>query len=328
MDRKLRILTTPWHVSHFYDLFTAMDKDADFFLLPNNWRPWFRDIRPLPRNASFVPYLEKEKYDLAIIDVDQQCVLPEFGKSKVFRRMKEITEGMPRVVINHGGPVYPEKLRYANYETLEQAEDRCRDTMRKLVKGIPMVVNSHAAASEKEWGWGTPIWHGISPDNWLDLPKEPRVFTALSPGGTDTYYNRERMNEVAGRLEDYGYTLYWAKINVGEEKYKDMLGSSLIYLDTSFRTPMNRARTEAMLSGACVVQVEGAHDLEMFAKDGENMVIVPDNTDAICRTIVDLIENRYHEAVDIGQSGKETAIEKFNPSRYRDDWMNLIKSIV
>jgi hypothetical protein len=48
-----------------------------------------------------------------------------------------------------------------------------------------MVVNSHTAASDKEWGFGHPIVHGMDPGEWFDLPKEPRIFTALSPAGFD-----------------------------------------------------------------------------------------------------------------------------------------------
>jgi len=191
-----------------------------------------------------------------------------------------------------------------------------------------MIVNSYEAVNE--WGWGHPIWHGMDIDEWEDLPKEPRVFTALSPGGCDEYYNRECMNEV-GRImrEDYGYSLFWAKSNTkikDFKDYKDWLGRSLIYLDTSVRTPMNRARTEAMLSGSCVVQVEGAHDLEMFAKDKENMLIVPDVPKVIAKTCVDLIENNYDKAIKIGQAGKKTARDKFNRGRFKNDWLEFIRT--
>jgi glycosyltransferase involved in cell wall biosynthesis len=87
---------------------------------------------------------------------------------------------------------------------------------------------------------------------------------------------------------------------------------------------MNRARTEAMMSGACVVQVNGAHDLDRFAKDGENIVLVDNSPDIIASICVDLIENRYKEAVQIGQNAKAMAHEKFERKRYRQDWIDLI----
>jgi glycosyltransferase involved in cell wall biosynthesis len=195
---------------------------------------------------------------------------------------------------------------------------------------MEMIVNSHRAAAPAEWGWGTPIVHGMNPEDWFDLEKEPRVFTALSPGGCDEYYNRECANEVATILKNkYGHELWWAKVNVDTGKsfdfYRKFLGTSLVYFDSSFRTPMNRGRTEAMLSGCCVVQVEGAHDLERFARPGKNMVIVPNRPEEIAATITDLIENRFEETKKIGQEGKKTALEFFTYPRYRADWLEFLK---
>ena len=199
-----------------------------------------------------------------------------------------------------------------------------------MTKDMPMIVNSYKAASKEEWGWGNPIWHGMNPDDWWDLEKEPRIFSALSPGGCDLYYNRECINEVARILEErYGIVLWWAKVNVPTDKsfdyYREFLGKSLIYFDPSFRTPMNRGRTEAMLSGCCVVQVEGAHDLEKFARPGENIIIVPNKPEEIAKIVADLIENQYDRCIKIGQEGKKTALENFNYSRYRQDWLDFLK---
>ncbi len=314
---------------HFWDLFNALKNDAQFFLAHNTNRPWFYEMRPLPENAQFVPYYEPGKYDLAILDVDQQCVNQKLGKSILFNEMRERVKDIPRVVINHGSPVYPEFLKIGDETSFFEAEVKCRAEIRMMTDGIPMVVNSYAAAGEKEWGWGNPIWHGMNPADWWDLEKEPRIFTALSPGGCDLYYNRETMNEVARILEEkYGHTLFWAKVNVHTDKhfdaYREFLGKSLIYLDTSIRTPMNRARTEAMFSGCCIVQVEGAHDLEKFAKDGENMIFVPNNAEKIAARVADLLDNHYELCSLIGQHGKKTASEIFTYERYRADWLKFL----
>jgi len=331
--KKYKIFTTPWHTMHFYDLFNALKEDAEFYLVYNSSKEWYYQTRPLPENAHFVPYYEPGKYDLAILDIDQQCVDPDMGKSILFKEMRDLIQDIPKVVINHGSPVWPERLKIGDDESFEYAEKKCKREIRALVGDIPMVVNSYKAAFPDEWGWGIPIWHGMNPDDWWDLPKEPRIFTALSPGGCDTYYNRECMNEVARILrEKYALELWWARVNVNTEKsfdtYREFLGRSLIYLDTSFRTPMNRGRTEAMLSGCCVVQVEGAHDLEKFAKPNENMIIVPNDPEKIAKKLSKLVNNYYDRCVRIGQAGKKTAIEKFNYKRYRQDWLTLIKKLV
>ena len=195
-----------------------------------------------------------------------------------------------------------------------------------------MVVNSHAAASEKEWGFGIPIIHGMDTGEWYDLPKEPRAFTALCPLGSEKYYNRKRMSEVSDILDDqYGYLLQYARMNVDTgnsfESYRQYLGRSLLYVDTSFRTPMNRARTEAFLSGCCVIQVEGAHDLKRWAKDGENIILVPNDPQKIADIIAKLLHSGYQKAIQIGQKGKEMAIREFNPERYRRDWLTLLQNV-
>lgn len=332
MKRKLKICTTTWHVMHFWDLFNAMSEVADFYLINNFWRSWrrkeFLAARGIPNNVKFVPFYEPGIYDFAILDIDQQCVNTKLGKSVVYQEFNEKIQDIPKVVINHGSPVYPEFLM-SNEMTKQEAEAECVRIIKEMVGNNLMVVNSYQSATDKEWGWGYPIWHGMNPDEWLDLPKEPRVFTALSPAGCEEYYNRDCLNEVIRKLgQNYGYELYWAKMNVKTDNsvddYKTFLGKSLLYLDISFRTPMNRARTEAMLSGCCVVQVKGGHDLERFAVDRENMLLIDNKPDLIADVLANYIENRYEEAVKIGQAAKVTAKRIFSRERYRDDWLKLI----
>lgn len=336
IHNKLKVVCTTWHVMHFWDLFNALKEDANFYLIHNNHRSWkdkrFLACRPIPENATFVPYYEKGKYDLAILDVDQQLVNPELGKTQMMKELKEEIEGdIPIIFINHGSPVYPEFLKRDSM-TEKDAQKKCIKIIKEFIGEHIMVVNSYTAATEKEWGWGYPIWHGLDMKEWYCLPKEPRIFTALSPGGCDTYYNRECAVEVMRILEEnYGYKMFWAKVNVKFDildEYKQFLGSSLLYFDPSFRTPMNRARTEAMLSGCCVIQVENAHDLDKFAKDGENMVIVPNNPKEITKIIVNFLQKNYKKAFKIGQNCRETAIKLFDREKYRINWLKLINQII
>ena len=326
---------------HWYDLFNALKDDADFFLITNPAKEWRREeylaSRGIPDNVTFVPYYEKGKYDFAILNVDQQCINPKLGKSQVVRELNETITDIPKMFINHATPVYPEYVLEPEMTKIE-GEKIVRRMIMDIIGDCPMVVNSYQAV--KEWGRGTPIWHGIEASEWLDLDKEPRVATAVSAGGCDDYYNRMFMEQVARKLpEKDGYILWWAKKNTSKlfrlgdtytkaENYKDFLGRSLLYFDGTFRTPMNRGRTEAMLSGCCVVQVEGAHDLDRFAKHNENMIIVPNDVEKVVATISDLLENHYEKCVKIGQAGKETAKKLFNRERYRKDWLKFIKEEV
>ncbi len=331
MKRKLKIFGTVWHVAHWWDLCNALKDDADFFICVNHNRIWGEESRPMPDNAHYVSHYEEGIYDFAILNVDQQLANEKIGKRRVFKELNETIQDIPKVVINHGSPVYPEFLAVGDI-TKKDSEEVCRTKIKELIGDLPMVVNSHAAASDKEWGWGYPIIHGMNPDDWWDLPKEPRVFTALSRGGCDEYYNRFCMRQVASILKEYGYELWWAKENTptgkGWDQYREWLGRSLIYLDTSFRTPMNRGRTEAMFSGCCVVQVKRAHDIENFCMHNDNMILVDNNPDEIANKVIDLIENKYDDCVRIGQNAKKTAIEKFSRERYRQDWLKFIKEVL
>ena len=89
---------------------------------------------------------------------------------------------------------------------------------------------------------------------------------------------------------------------------------------------MNRARTEAMLSGSCVVQVEGAHDIEKIADNWKNMILVNNDAKIISKCVVSLLENGYDKAIKVGEEGKKTALELFNRERYRQDWLDLINN--
>jgi Glycosyltransferase len=334
MDKKIKIFDYCWHIPHQWDMINALKADCHFYYCLNVKRHWDTTKRPIPSNLEFVLHYEPGQYDVAILHLDQQMIDSFHQKRLIYDHFNNVIRDIPKIVINHGTPVYPEFIyRFTDSRTEYESQNKCIEIIKNLIGDSIMVVNSHTAAGKSEWGFGHPIIHGINHEEWLDLPKEPRVFTALSPVGFDTYYNRGCMYKVADELQEkYGYILHYANLNVdvgsSPEEYKQYLGKSLIYLDTSFRTPMNRARTEAFLSGCCVVQVEGAHDLEYWAKPGENIIIVPNDSTEIARIIADILENRYSEAVQIGQKGKEMAIREFSPERYRNDWLGLLKKVL
>jgi hypothetical protein len=330
---KIRIFDYCWHPAHQWDLVQALKEDCTFTYGLNVKRHWDASSRPLPGEVRFVTHYEPGAYDVAILHIDQQVVEPFHQKRMVYEQFNSVITDIPKIVINHATPVNPEGFGPECSLSLQEMEHRCVEGVRSLVGENLMVVNSYAAAGPSEWGFGYPIVHGMDPAEWYDLPKEPRVFTALSPRGLDTYYNRDTMIRASDILfDEYGYVLCYARLNVdfgdNPEAYKHYLGKSLVYLDTSVRTPMNRARTEAFLSGCCVVQVEGAHDLERWAVPGENIILVPDDPAVIARTIAGLLEERYTEALSVGQRGREMALREFSRERYRADWLRLLQQVM
>ena len=211
---KVRILDHSWHLAHQYELLK----------LPNVEWSWLiqhrRGYAIGPRgdmikdfNIKMVPYYEKGKYDLAILHLDQQCFekgLWERGKGSIYRELNEVIQDIPKVVIMHGTPYFPESfpcdITEDNYKELGFTEDQIgmsSELIKKLQSVIgknTLVCNSHTAV--KQWGMGQAIIHGMDPEEWFDLPKEPRVVTMISPGGLDRYYDRTFLRGVKEELEE------------------------------------------------------------------------------------------------------------------------------
>ncbi len=311
----IKIFGMPWHAGHQHELFKL--PWCEFSLLVNMRRTWAYKSRPLPDNVKMVPYYERGKYDLAILHVDQQSVSETIGKARLFREVDAEVADIPKIVINHGSPVWPEMLPAA--EVISK--------MKTLVGGKIMVVNSRRAA--EEWGFGIPIVHGYDPGEWFDLPKEPRIITAVSPAGLDMYYNRELFVQTQEILAREGIKIIELRTDVelqSFEEYRKYIGSSLIYFDYSLETPLNRSRTEAMLSGCCVVTAAG-HDTERFIRDGENAMLIKNNPKHAAKVLSEMFCD-YERCLKIGQDGKKTAREFFSQERYQREWLEILKRVL
>ena len=333
----IKIFNYPWHIAHQYELCK----------LPCTQWTWLiqhrRGYNEGPRgdmmgkfNIKEASYYEPGKYDIALLHLDQQCFddqLWERGKGSLYRNVNSVIKDIPKIVIMHGTPYYPENfpsdIQEDNYQAKGFTKDqvgmsselinRCKEAVGDNI----MVVNSFQAV--KQWGFGYPIWHGLDPDEWYDLPKEPRVVTMLSPGGLDKYYDRTFHKAVRELL--YERDIVHAQITVDAcfkkwEEYRKFVGRSLIYFHPMKEAPMSRGRTEAMMSGCCVITTNN-HDADMFIEDGINGFFCKRNPTHVVELIELLIKN-YDKAIEIGQKGKQTAIEKFDMVRYQGEWIDLI----
>jgi len=296
-------------------------------------RKWSNSARPMPKHLKWVTHYEPGKYDLAILHIDQQCVDPTIGKGWLYNDLNEVIKDIPKIVVCHGTPLWPEQfdknIIINGGSVFFRGEVVKIRGIKELVGDNFFVVNSYTSA--KEWGWGYPIVHGMDPNEWYDLPKEPMVTTMISPAGLDKYYNRDLLRAVKELLiQDYGITLYQITVDFlpnDWEEYKRFLGRSLIYFNPTYDSPMPRSRTEAMLSGCCVVTTK-YHEADQFIKNGKNGFIVPDNPRVIADLNNMLITQHYREAVKIGQEGKKTAQKYFHTDRYLETWYHLIKMIL
>lgn len=332
--KRLRIFKSPWHLAHDFRLIKALSEVADFDLLINYTRRWDERVRKMPENAKWVTSFEPGKYDLAILNIDQQCTQPGLNKGILIKHMKQaIQEIDPKckiIFINHGTPVYPELYQDANKQT-EYVSEVLKKEILDVVGDSPMVVNSFQAA--EDWGRGTPIIHGMDPEDWKPrYPKEPRAVCFISAGGMgDKYYNRSFLSAVIDELrERYGLRLHWINAEghwtaKDIKDYKEFVGSSLVYFNPTFGSPMPSSRTEAMFMGCCIVTTK-QHGADRFIKEGYNGFFVPhNNVDYAAKLINYLVTDGYKEALEMGKNARETAIKEFSVERYKNDWIKFLR---
>lgn len=317
----MRILDYPWHQAHLYRL-TALP--AHFTVAQIRQPVWNEAQRPIPENVGFAdPWaLCMGDYDLALLHLDQWCDRLN-TRAANYRLMRRLTRGIPQVVIMHGTP----------------DSDMNRRAILQLIGQLPVVCNSRAAAAAWDGGeertdaWGNPqfraIIHGYRADDFFneDLDYRRRaVMTVCSGNDMSREYHGIPLLERLSRdvpLEWYGpagnrqwLTSYHA--------YRAVLASSLIYFSPTRRGPMPGARTEAMLSGACIVTVPG-NDIERYIQQGVTGYVVHTYTHA--RAILRDLLNDPQSAYEIGQQGREAARVYFSSERYVKDWLAYLPTV-
>jgi glycosyltransferase involved in cell wall biosynthesis len=108
------------------------------------------------------------------------------------------------------------------------------------------------------------------------------------------------------------------------DDYRAFLASTLIYVHCGTRSPMPGGRTEAMLSGCCIVTTSN-QDADRYIVHGETGFLC-DTADDMARTIKILLRDP-HLAYTVGKRGREAAREFFNKERYVTDWLSLIAEL-
>lgn len=320
--RKIKVFNHCWHLGHQFSLIKATEGFADFHWLRQYIRPFSKGPRgDFP--VTMVNDYESGKYDVAILHLDQQCFekkdIWELGKGVLYRDLNKIIKDIPKIVICHGTPYWPESWPTDRPDGIS---DQLIDRMKLAIGDNIMVVNSHTAA--KQWGFGTPIIHGLDPKDWWDLPKERIPVTMISPGGLDMYYDRAFLQAVKEELWEDGIGLCHITVDWQAkdwDDYRNFIGRSLVYFNPTRESPMPRARTEAMLSGCCVITT-GTQDASDFIEHGVNGFITKRNPKEAA-ALIKWALTHYEEAVAIGQRGKQTAIELASMDRYREDWRKL-----
>lgn len=325
---KFKVVGIPWHIGHQAEL-AKLSFIERYDLIINPYRTWGTKSRPIPDNVNFVPYYERGKYDFAILHVDQQSIYdPDKGdrihKGKLFQDLNSLITDIPKIVINHMTPFHD---KYDNSYVIEFIKNMVGDNY--------MIVNSYEA--QKQWGWGHVVTHGLTESDWWDLPKEPRAVVSLSPAGMEKAYRRTFLHSVIRELKDMKVPFFWImndkKCETFDE-YRDFLGRSLVYLNPTWQSPRPRSRTEAMLSGCCVVTTP-YQDANTFIEDGVNGFLtskyeirdprIMDNPVYTAKLIKRLVMDEPELAIKVGQQGKKTAKELFSFNKFEEQWVNVLK---
>ena len=329
--KKFSVFGVPWHVSHQAEL-AKLSFMGNYDLILNPYRTWGKTHRPFPKNCRWVNHYEKGKYDLAILHIDQQSIYdPKQGdrihKGRLYLELRDaIGNDCPIITINHMTPFHD---KYESPYVIE--------FIKEMTKGTTMVCNSHEAT--RQWGWGETIIHGLKPEEWFDLPKEPRCVIVLSPAGMEKAYRRKFLFVVMPLLKDMGVPVTWIGADIkfdSFDAYRRYLGRSLVFFMPTWQSPMPRARTEAMFSGCCVVSTP-YQDADTFIKDGVNGFLtsrstmtdprVMDNPEATANLIKRLVIDEPDLAIRIGQEGKKTANELFTHERFSLQWEKLLTKL-
>lgn len=302
----------------------------DFIINP--YRTWGESSRPFPEKGRWVTHFEKGKYDLAILHIDQQSIYnPAVGdrihKGKLYLELREaIGNDCPIITINHMTPFHDK------YESPYVV-----DFIKKMTEGTTMICNSYQA--QKQWGWGHVILHGLHPNDWWDLPKEPRAITVLSPAGMDKAYRRIFLTTVKRMLSELGVPFVWIGVDrkcTSFDEYREFLGRSLVFFMPTWQSPRPRARTEAMFSGCCIVTTP-YQDADTFIRHGENGFLtsrvtmtdprIMDNPEVTAQLIKRLVIDEPDLALKVGQEGKKTANKLFNFNAFSSQWLKLLQEL-
>ena len=192
-----------------------------------------------------------------------------------------------------------------------------------------MVCNSVQAAAD--WGLGPersrPIIHGYDIEEFeASNDRQLWSVTVCSAGSVSRTYHgvplleaiRERVPCLwVGNKGDLPYFQTY-------KAYRDCLTHSLIYVHTGQRSPMPGARTEAMLSGCCIVTT-GNNDAHRYIEHGV--------TGYLCETVQEFVETIKmlladpEKAYKVGKAGREAARGYFTKERFVQDWLDLLADL-
>lgn len=193
-----------------------------------------------------------------------------------------------------------------------------------------MVCNSEQAY--EDWGLGPErsraIIHGYDVDEFISSRKRDFfALTVCSAGRISREYHGVPFLE---RVKRSVPELLWMGLNgdlpycESYDEYRELLSEVLIYVHTGQASPMPGARTEAMLSGCCVVTTSN-NDASKYIRHGDTGYLC-DTAEEMIDTLKMLLANP-RLAYQVGKRGREAARLHFHKDRYVAEWIALLHDL-
>ena len=347
--RPLRILTYRWHVPHQYELWKLRCEVTLATGTGSRFADeWEYGQRPLPHNARFrsLADLDTRDFDIAILHFDENVLAPENTNGVIgpdwgaaFKLFREQID-LPKIAICHGTPQFYGQYTfdYVGADLMQTIEPE-RQRLVEYLGDIHVVCNSYQAQSE--WGFrhSSVIWHGFDP---VEFPSTSYERGILSPLGSlvlsrphyrgyflykevfEGHYdqlcpNALQVPEPRSRVAGNAHAL--AKFHC----YVNELSRYSVYFNPTLRSPMPRARGEAMMCGLVTVSARN-HDVDRFIQNGVNGFFA-DDADELRAQLYFLVRNP-DATRRIGAESRATALKLFHIKRYLSDWSQLLARLV
>lgn len=351
--QELKILTYRWHCAHQYEIFKL---PYEFTLVTGletgitNY--WEYDRRPLPDNVSFEQFdnINVKDYDLAIVHFDEMVMTPENSNGIITPEMRWgdafrwflRNVDIPKVGICHGTPQF-----YGQYDidynksNLMQPIAEERQKFLDVLGDTLVITNSHQA--QKEWNFKSSkvIWHGLDPTEFPLATYEKGILVMGEKAMRNRpHYNGYLLYNEIMRGFPAQYSSEYLSVPEPDKAYGNNnnyyasskfnnyvreLGKYSVYLNPTLRSPMPRTRAEAMMCGLATVSAKN-HDVELFIKNGVNG-FYSDKPHELRDYLLFLCENP-ETAQEIGEAGRQTAMDLFNHDRFLMDWEKTIKQVL
>jgi hypothetical protein len=300
---RYRLFDMPWNSEEQYEMLAFPFVDWSWLI---QYRINFDRLRPEFENmVQWVTYYEEGRYDAAILHLDLDFIEPlrkALSRRLVYKELNALIRHIPKIVIVHGSWV--------------ETEARARE-VRELIGDNYAVVSSNTVA--EQLGVGHVVAAGVIPDDWCDLPKEPRVVTSCK---RVTSLGASAIESLREALETRDIDLCVIGVDFVPKtwkEYRDFLGSSLVY----FAPPAcsERAKLEAMLSGCCVLMLGPHARADACIEVNKFEYLVPGEPEKIASLVEDLIIDP-DRAIAMGRAAKTAAALGHDWKRYSQEWLN------